>query len=132
MVAIWQVQQAKWAEWADHEIRYCFLITHEYDYDYDPRTGRYVTTVTPQTEPWYGPKEATEDEVRLARKGQPWRVLDDDGAVMARGRMWTSDAPEDWTSSDACFAPLDDFGAGMYGCTTLQYFDKTERKWKTL
>lgn len=93
---------------------------------------------TPKLEPLpapyeYGPADAVPDTVgKAVVHGQPWRVLDDDGYPMAAGRMWTSDSPLDWSQSEAAFAPLDDYGRGEHGCTTLQYWSTDADEWVTL
>lgn len=48
-------------------------------------------------------------------------MFDDDGELMARGRLvWTGEAEPD---EDAIFAPLFDYGRGCWGCTTIEYDD---------
>lgn len=107
------------AEIADAGVRYAWAIDEENDPDPDapgepppprwrPIDGGEVT----------GPSTATDAEIARARTGHPFRLdYDGDGPAL-RGRMWASDAahPRD---SIAAFAPLDDYGRGSYGCTSI-------------
>jgi hypothetical protein len=65
-----------------------------------------------------GPSAATTAEIRRARTGHPFRLdYDGDGPAL-RGRMWASDAAHP-RESRAAFAPLDDYGRGGYGATSI-------------
>ena len=68
---------------------------------------------------WAGPSTATEDDVKLARVGRAFRMLDDDGIVYYHGRIWTEDEP----GSEDDFGPLEDLGTPDAGCVTIQYRD---------
>lgn len=123
MISKRMAQQAQWDTLAQNGVRYCFVITHEQAEDADG-----LERCTPPYD--YGPRHATDAEQELASAGRRWQVLDDDDNVCAQGRMWASDSPDDWTDSDAAFAPLNDYGEGMFGATTLQY--RKAGEWVTL
>lgn len=54
-----------------------------------------------------------------------FRVKDDDGEIYYHGRA---------SSCNDCtaFAPLDDFAKPNDGATTIEYYDKTTRRWEEL
>jgi hypothetical protein len=52
-----------------------------------------------------------------------FRLLDDDGLVCAEGLANSCD-------DQTAFDPLDDYGEGMWGCTTIEYF--VEGVWRRL
>lgn len=54
-----------------------------------------------------------------------FRLLDDDGEIYCAGVCDTCDDEE-------AFAPLDDYGMGSLGCTTIQYKDTVTGKYETL
>lgn len=51
-----------------------------------------------------------------------FRVFDDDGTVYAYG--YSSDA--------SSFDPLEDYAAGAWGCTGIEYYDKETDEWEAL
>ena len=67
----------------------------------------------------YGPSTTTytADEIRHHPDARTFRLLDDDGNLMAKG-LYVGDDSED------LFAPLDDYGEAMWGCTEIQYKNK--------
>jgi len=54
-----------------------------------------------------------------------FRMYDDDGVLCYDGILFA----EDPDSEEACFGPLDDFGAPNAGCTRIDYFNG--RDWET-
>jgi hypothetical protein len=54
-----------------------------------------------------------------------FKLLDDDGIVYCHGKYL---GPDD----ENMFSPLDDWGRGGLGCTTIQYRNKTTGKFDTL
>lgn len=98
-----------------------------------------------------GPRDATKEQLKQVKKGFKFRMLDDDGVVVYKGRLhvdnpctseWTDEEP--WTVEDpiaqdgapyfkgytcnwpsvpeeAGFGPLYDFGTPNFGCTDIQY-----------
>ena len=125
MIAKWMAQAMNSAELESHGVRYAWVVTEEYNsWDYDP--GKWI-----QIEEVAGPSTATEEEIERARKGQPFQ-LDYDGSdgPCCRGRIWCSDARRA-QESEAAMAPLDDYGEGNYGATTLKYRD-SNGKWEVM
>lgn len=75
-----------------------------------------------------GPSNAPLDlirEVKQARGGTKFRMLDDDGEVYYVGYL----VAEDWGGEDH-FGPLDDFGMPNAGCTEIQFL--CDDGWKSL
>ena len=75
-----------------------------------------------------GPRDIPADVADALRnnpvKGLAFRMLDDDGEVYYRGRLYVPGVPDDDTLTRAFgFEPLDDFGAPNAGCTTIEYRD---------
>lgn len=119
-------QEAQWAHLAEVGVEYCFVITHVGDLD---ASGSWK--LKPVQDEEFGPRDATPDLVAKARKeGQLWRTVDDDGFVQAKGLMWASDSPEDWTDSESCFAPLHDYSEPAHGAVDLQY--RKDGQWVSL
>ena len=54
-----------------------------------------------------------------------FRMSDGDDIVYFYGLSNDNDTEE-------AFAPLDDFGAGGYGCTNIEYWNETEKQWELL
>lgn len=52
--------------------------------------------------------------------GTAFRLLDDDGVVMGRGRYFGAEGDE-----TQAFGPLDDWGMPSYGCTSIEVFGKS-------
>lgn len=52
----------------------------------------------------------------------PFRLLDWSETVVAVGL----------SSNDSSFAPLDEYGRGAFGCTTIEYFNKASSSWVPL
>lgn len=51
-----------------------------------------------------------------------FRLLDGDGLVYAYG----------WSKDNSSFAPLDDYGAPMWGCAYIEYFNEEKLEWEEL
>lgn len=134
MVALWQAQAMASAELAEHGVRYAWVVTHEYEEEWDAASndykGRWIALA--EGDVVAGPGTATEEEIeRAASRGKAFRIdYDGEDGPACKGRMWASDAahPRD---SEACFAPLDDYGRGNYGATSIRYRN-TENKWEEL
>ncbi len=125
MIARWMVQAMKSAELEADGVRYAWVVTAEYEEDYDTGKGVWKNVLVA------GPSTATEEEIERARKGQPFQIdYDGDDGPCCRGRIWCSDANRA-QESDACMAPLDDYGEGNYGATTLKYRD-SNGKWEVM
>lgn len=115
MIAQWMAQAQVSAELEEHGVRYAWVIGEEYNsWDHDP--GKWVPIENGEVA---GPSTATTEEIERARtQGKPFRLdYDGDGPAL-RGRMWASDAPHP-RDSEAAFAPLDDYGRGGYGATSI-------------
>ena len=74
----------------------------------------------------YGPSETdyTADEIRHHPDARTFRLLDDDDNLMAKG-LYVGDDSED------LLAPLDDYGAAVWGCTQIQY-ENEYGEWETI
>lgn len=84
-----------------------WIITKEYDLSGESVVGT------------IGPRDINEATTKALESGlgTRFRLLDDDGEVMAEGRYFGVDGDE-----KEAFAPLNDFGMGMWGCTMLEYW----------
>lgn len=47
-----------------------------------------------------------------------WRVKDDDDHIYAHGLLWVHEY-----GGEELFAPLDDYAAPMWGCTSIEYLE---------
>ncbi len=61
-----------------------------------------------------GPRGVRFTREEMERRGEPFRMLDDDGVLYYEGFYL---GPDDETA----FKPLDDYGLPNAGCTTIQY-----------
>ena len=79
----------------------------------------------------YVSSDYTEEKDSLCK--YKFRCLDDDGNVYFNGYC-SSDGTDGITDDleTEAFAPLDDFGEGMYGCTEIQYKNQETGKYETL
>lgn len=121
MIPRWMAQQMQQQELADHGVRYAWVVTHEHDGKrWKPIEGGTVE----------GPSTATPEEIKRARlHGTPMRMdYDGDGPAL-RGHLWCSDAENAW-DSEAAFQPLEDYGEGGYGCTSILFLQNG--KWVQL
>lgn len=75
-----------------------------------------------------GPYEATEaDLLRLkAGEGDTFQMFDDDGNLYYTGRCVVSNGMT-FEDEEPCFGPLDDFGMGNAGCTSITWPGHPER-----
>ncbi|MHB8995142.1 MAG: hypothetical protein ACYC63_07830 [Armatimonadota bacterium] len=73
-----------------------------------------------------GPSDSvfTAEHIKASPDKQQFRLLDDDGGIMAYGYYLGSDGEE-------LFSPLEDYGRGNWGCTEIQYKDE-HGKWETI
>ena len=55
-----------------------------------------------------------------------FRLLTDDNEVCAIGFS------DDNSDEEKAFAPLDDYGEGMFGCTAIEYFNEETKEWEML
>lgn len=62
-----------------------------------------------------------------AGEGRRFRLYDDDGELYYDGRIISIEG----AGSEDDFGPLDDFGMGNAGCTSIQY-KNDQGKWETL
>jgi hypothetical protein len=78
--------------------------------------------------PIYGPSNSplTPAEIKAHPKAQEFRLLDGDGDPNVRGYF------VDLTKNQVCtgFEPLEDYGIGGLGCTSIEYLEGGE--WKGL
>lgn len=98
---------------------YGWKITRDYIYDPDDTTindKKMVGTKGPR-----GLDPALEAELD-AGKGDKFRMKDDDGNIYYHGRI---------VGDYDGFEPLDDFGMGWAGCTTIEY-KNTDGNWEVL
>lgn len=110
-------------------VRYAWMVTHEWEMDDDwdgngarPK-GRWHSLS--EDDVVCGPSAATEDDFKLLHsKGRPFRLDYDGDGPCAKGTIWCSDS-EDPSLSEACFAPMDDYGRGNYGAAHLFYRNAT-------
>ena len=58
-----------------------------------------------------------------AGEGEKFLLMDDDGGIMAKGRI---------IGDYSGFEPLDDFGEGAYGCTGIKYRSPKSGKYEYL
>lgn len=88
---------------------------------------KWTKAITDSGKDEYTGRLAHMKEKYAAKYGTPipelhdFRLLDDDGEVYAYGKSTTDDS----------FAPLDKYG-DWYGCTEIQYKNKTTGKYETL
>lgn len=130
MVARWMAQQAHQAELAEQGVRYAWIITAECERAWDHEDWRRDKKTWKNIDV-RGPRDATEEELQLARtKGTPFELRYDGDGPALRGRIWTSDATHA-SSSEAAFQPLEDYGEGGYGCTEIWYRN-SKGKWEQL
>lgn len=73
---------------------YAWIITHDYQADRNPQYGD--TTGT------YGPATLTPRQLEQAKRGEPFRLYDDSGRILATGKCACTD--------DALYAPLEEAG----------------------
>ena len=66
----------------------------------------------------------TPGDIKHHPDAREFRLLDDDGNLMARG-LYVGDDGED------IFSPLDDYAEAMWGCTQIQYKNK-HGEWETI
>jgi hypothetical protein len=62
-------------------------------------------------------------------KGEPFRLLDDDGEIYYEGRIIHH---EGYEAPDTGFEPLDDFGEPDAGCSGIQYKSERTGQWEDL
>ena len=62
----------------------------------------------------------------VQRKGQPFKMYDDDGELYYEGRC-IHDGDE-----ESVFSPLNNFGMPNAGCTSIKYRDPKTGKWETM
>lgn len=76
----------------------------------------------------YGPHGCSKNlhDALLSGKGHKFKMYDDDDELYYKG-LFIGD-PE----SEDGFAPLDDFGTPNAGCTRIDYYDETLKKYVTL
>ena len=72
-----------------------------------------------------GPRgvQMTVEEMKAHEKCQRFRMKDDDGEVYVEGVL------VDLSGDASGFEPLDDYGMGGLGCTSIEYWEKG---WKAL
>src|SRR3954467_3762701 len=111
MMPMWMIQQLQSQELERAGVRYAWVVTHEYESDWDARKNDYVGRWVKLDDPVAGPSTATEEEIeRAAHKGRTFRIdYDGQDGPCCRGKIWMSDAKHP-TGSDAVWAPLDDYG----------------------
>lgn len=83
---------------------------------------------TPDEAGTAGPSDATEaDLLRLKNgEGDTFNMFDDDGNLYYTGRLVVSGKTA-YEDEEACFGPLDDFGMGNAGCTSIEWPGHPER-----
>ncbi|MBX7208576.1 MAG: hypothetical protein K1X78_09710 [Verrucomicrobiaceae bacterium] len=54
-----------------------------------------------------------------------FRLVDDDGRVCGEGVA-------DTCGDERAFAPLDDFGVGAWGCSSIEYWQPARQQWEEL
>ena len=99
--------------------RYAWAITQEYDEE----SGQFEESGHPIV---FGPREITDDQKLLLRAhgGKFFELRDDDDTPCARGFLLASKEADG-------FEPLDDYGEGNYGATSIWY-QNVQGTWEML
>lgn len=104
---------------------YAWVIDVDHLADEGAEPGSWVDNAATVTGPSTAPDELL---AKLAAgEGEQFKMFDDDYELYYTGRLVSTEGAD----SEDGFGPLDDFGLGNAGCTSIQY-KNAQGKWETL